>query len=84
MDDGSQDFVYMGTVKRSYTSAPIKKTISRNHRSHSEKTSPYVIQDDIAVFPNDAFVVTLDRKQSKSISDLRLDSIDLVFDGRFI
>ena len=83
--DGSQDFVYMGTVKRSYTSGPVKRSIGlgrNNVRRHSEKTSPHVIQDDMSVFSDDTFVIPLDRRQSKSINDLRLDSIDLVIDGR--
>ena len=83
MDD-SQNFVFMGTVKRNSASTSTGKSIGRNLRSHSEKTSPHLIQDDISVFSDESVEIwceSLDRRQSKSISDLRLDSVDLVIDG---
>ena len=84
--DGSQDFLYMGNVKRSYTTAPIKRSLIRTKRSHSEKTSPNLIQDDISVFSDDTFVISLNRRFSKSVSDLRSESYesdDLIIPGTF-
>ena len=71
--DGRKDFLFLGTVKRN-KNGPVRKKLSRYTRSHSEKTSPNLIED-VPLYDEDAFApLTVHKfRHSKSFNDLTTD-----------